>query len=64
MKQSRKTEMLFELMDAKARGIETVWYGNIENAEPVKIDDAIADITKMDEDAVGAGAWDVWPENV
>jgi hypothetical protein len=57
MKQSRKTEMLFELMDAKERGIETVWYGNIENAEPIGIDDAIRDITKMDDEIIGEGTW-------
>jgi hypothetical protein len=58
----RKQEMLVELMFAKENGIKTVWYGNIENAEPVAIDDAIADITKMDEDAVGDGEWGEWDE--
>jgi hypothetical protein len=58
----RKQEMLVELMFAKENGIETIWYGNIENASPVKIDDAIADITRMDEDAVGEGTWGEWAE--
>jgi len=58
----RKQEMIVELMEAKERGITSVWYGNIENAEPVKIDDAIADITKMDEDSVGDGEWGEWME--
>jgi len=56
----RKQEMIVELMEAKERGVSTIWYGNIENAEPVKIDDAIADITKMDEDLVGDGEWGEW----
>jgi len=59
-----KAKMLIGLMGAKERGVKTVWYGNIENAEPIGIDDAIRDISAMSEDVVGAGTWDVWPEDV
>ncbi len=39
---TRKMAMLADLMDAKERGVERVWYGSIQ------IDEAIRDITAMD----------------
>lgn len=50
--------MLAEIRQAKADGVERVWYGNVENA--VDIDDAIADIEQLNENAVTTGDWGVW----
>ncbi len=53
-----KAKMLIELMGAKERGVKAVWYGHIENAEPVAIDDAIFDVLAMDEAMFSGGsAW-------
>lgn len=53
----RKGEMIVELMEAREGGVEMVWYGHPEQAEPIAIDEAIADIAQMDEDAFGDGEW-------
>ncbi len=45
---TRKEEVLIELMEAKEQGVERVWYGHVEQAEPIQIDEAIRDITAMD----------------
>jgi len=54
---NRKSEMLIELQEAKEQGVCEVWYGQVENAEPIDIDDAIRDIEQMDPDAIGEGTW-------
>jgi hypothetical protein len=54
---TRKAEMLDEINAAKAAGTTQIWYGHEENAEPIDIDAAIADIEQMDEDAIGEGSW-------
>lgn len=59
-----KAKMLIGLMGAKERGVKTVWYGHIENAEPVAIDEAIFDVIAMDEGAFGDSSWGEWPEGV
>jgi len=61
--ENRKASMLAELEIAEKRGVKRVWYGHIENAEPVKIHDAIADIERMDPDVIGEGTWGEWPED-
>ncbi|NTU67981.1 MAG: hypothetical protein HGB02_03770 [Chlorobiaceae bacterium] len=60
--ETRKDSMLIELMEAKERGVDSVWYGNVENAEPIGIDEAILDIRKIDNDAIGEGDWGEWEE--
>ena len=60
---TRKTELIAELMDAKERGVERVWYGHVEQAEPIRIDEAIRDIQAMDPDVMGDGTWGEWPED-
>ena len=58
-----KRQLLSELIASRDfGGVTKVWYGHIEQAEPVDIDDAIRDIAKMDPDAVGEGSWGEWPE--
>lgn len=57
----RKQEMLVELMEAREYGATRVWYGNVENAEPVDIADAIVDIMQMED--VGAGSWGEWDDD-
>ena len=52
-----KDAMIIDLMEAKERGVERVWYGNVENAEPIGIDEAILDIRKMDADAIIEWTW-------
>ena len=59
---TRQREMLKGLLVAQESGITTVWYGNIENAEPVDIEEAINDIAKMDDDAIGDAIWGEWPD--
>ena len=54
---TRKDEMLIELMEAKEQGVCEVWYGQVEQAEPVDIDEAIKDIEQMDPDVMGDGTW-------
>lgn len=56
---TRKETMLAEIRQAKASGVKEIWYGNIENAEPIDIDDALTDIAQMDEDSIGEGNWGV-----
>jgi hypothetical protein len=56
-----KAKMLIGLMGAKERGVKTVWYGHIENAEPIGIDEAIFDVLAMDEDMFSGGSsWGEW----
>jgi len=59
---TRKTEMLAEIKAAKAAGTTHIWYGHVEQAEPIQIDEAIRDIQAMDPDVMGEGAWGEWPE--
>jgi len=54
---SRKEEMLMELWEAREQGVCYVWYGHVEQAEWVDIDDAIRDIEQMDPDVIGEGTW-------
>jgi len=57
-----KGDVLWGMRRAKAEGTRRVWYGNIENAEPIDIDEAIEDIEQMDPDAMGDGSsWGEWP---
>jgi len=58
----RHAELLIEMMNAAEKGVARVWYGNIENAEPVPIREAVLDILQMDPDAIGEGDWGEWPE--
>jgi len=58
---TRKNEMIDEIKAAKATGTTHIWYGNVENAEPIPIDDAIADIDQMDEAVIGDGSWGNYP---
>ena len=57
-----KHELLVELMEARECGTEQVWYGNVENASPFAIDEAITDIMRMDENAIGDGSWGEWDD--
>jgi len=59
---STKNELIEALINARSNDVHTVWYGNVENAEPVNINDAILDISTMSDDEIGDGTWDVWPE--
>lgn len=56
---TRKTEMLIEIKSSANQGTEFIWYGNVENAEPVPICDAVADIEVMDEGVIGEGTWGI-----
>jgi len=56
-----KAKMLIGLMGAKERGVKMVWYGHVENAEPIGIDEAIFDVLAMDEDMFSGGSsWGEW----
>jgi len=52
-----KGEVLRAMRKAKAEGTKRVWYGHVEHAEPVDIDEAITDIEQMDPDVMGDGTW-------
>jgi len=59
-----KGEVLRGMRRAKAGGMKRVWYGPVEHAEPIDIEDAIEDIEQMDPDVIGEGTWGEWPEGV
>jgi len=56
----RRQEMILELMEARERGVNRVWYGHIENAEPVAIEDAIRDLRRMDDFDTGDWGEYLW----
>ena len=58
-----KGGVLRAMRRAKAEGTKRVWYGHVEHAEPVDIDEAITDIEQMDPDVMGEGTWGEWPED-
>jgi len=59
---TKKTKMMIELMRASGQGVETVWYGHVEQAEPVEIYKAIRDIARMDDAMFQDGSsWGEWP---
>jgi len=59
---SAKEILIAQLEYVKRQGETTVWYGHIEQAKPIDIDEAIKDIKQMDPDAIGDGTWGLWPE--
>lgn len=50
-------EMVQELQAAKADGVAFVSYGDGDLGVPIPIDDAIADISQMEDHQIGAGTW-------
>jgi len=58
----KKTKLMIDLMRAQWHGVETVWYGHVEQAEPVEIYKAIRDIAQMDDELFRDGSsWGEWP---
>lgn len=50
-------QMVQELNEAKAQGVNFVSYGDSDLGMAIEIDDAIADIKGMDDEMIGAGTW-------
>jgi hypothetical protein len=50
-------EMTEELKSAKSGGAAYVGYGESELNIPIEIDDAILDISSMDDEMIGVGTW-------
>lgn len=50
-------DMVKELIEAKNSGVLYVTYGESDIGIPVEIDDAIADISAMDDEIIGEGTW-------
>jgi hypothetical protein len=50
-------DMTQELTEAKNNGALYVTYGEVDLGTPVKIDNAIADISVMADEMIGEGTW-------
>lgn len=50
-------DMVEELISAKESGVYYVTYGESDIGMPIQIDDAIADISSMDDEIIGEGTW-------
>ena len=57
------SEMISEIEKAKSFGVKYITYGDGDLGQAVEIDEAIADISSMEDHQIGEGTWFVCDKN-